>query len=66
LREAALLVLAEEKQVQLDYFEIVDKESLEPIGDISRGALVVVAARVGKTRLIDNLVLQGTTEPVAM
>jgi len=57
LREAALQVFAEEKQVQLDYFEIVDKESLGPVSDVSRGALVVVAARVGKTRLIDNLVL---------
>lgn len=57
LREAALQVFAEEKQVQLDHFDIVDKESLEPVGDVSRGALVVVAARVGKTRLIDNLVL---------
>ena len=57
LREAALQVFAEEKQVQLDYFEIVDKESLESVSDVSRGALVVVAARVGKTRLIDNLVL---------
>jgi pantoate--beta-alanine ligase len=57
LRGAALQIFAEEKQVQLDYFEIVDKESLEPVADVSRGALVVVAARVGKTRLIDNLVL---------
>jgi pantoate--beta-alanine ligase len=54
---AALQVFAEEKPVQLDYFEMVDKESLEPVKDVSRGALVVVAARVGKTRLIDNLVL---------
>jgi pantoate--beta-alanine ligase len=57
LREAGLQVFAEEKQVQLDYFEIVEKESLEPVVDVARGALVVVAARVGKTRLIDNLVL---------
>lgn len=57
LREAALQVFAEEKQVQLDYFEIVDKDLLEPLSDVSRGALVVAAARVGKTRLIDNLVL---------
>ena len=57
LLEAASQVFADEKPVQLDYFEIVDKDSLEPVKDISRGALVVAAARVGKTRLIDNLVL---------
>ena len=60
LRAAALQVFAEEKPVQLDYFEIVDKESLEPVMDVARGALVVAAARVGKTRLIDNLVLHGS------
>jgi pantoate--beta-alanine ligase len=57
LRAAALQVFAEEKQVRLDYFEIVNKDSLEPLKDISRGALVVAAAFVGKTRLIDNLAL---------
>ncbi len=57
LREAALQVFAEEKAVRLDYFEIVSKDSLEPVKDVSRGALVVTAAFVGKARLIDNLVL---------
>jgi pantoate--beta-alanine ligase len=57
LREAALQVFTGEKAVRLDYFEIVDKDSLEPVKDVSRGALVVTAAYVGKTRLIDNLVL---------
>ena len=57
LREAALHVFADEKQVRMDYFEIVDKDSLEPVSDVSRGALVVAAAYIGKTRLIDNIVL---------
>jgi len=57
LREAAVQVFADEKPVLLDYFEIVSKDSLEPVKDVSQGALVVTAAFVGKTRLIDNLVL---------
>jgi pantoate--beta-alanine ligase len=57
LRAGALQVFTGEKQVRLDYFEIVDKDSLEPLPDISRGALVVTAAYVGETRLIDNIVL---------
>jgi Panthothenate synthetase len=57
LRDAAAEVFAAEKQVTMDYFEIVDKDSLDPVQDVSRGALVVTAAFVGKTRLIDNLVL---------
>ncbi|MGO9210918.1 MAG: pantoate--beta-alanine ligase [Terriglobales bacterium] len=56
---AALEVFKEEPEVRLDYFEIVDRETLDPVADISRGALVAVAAFVGATRLIDNIVLLG-------
>jgi pantoate--beta-alanine ligase len=56
---AAKEVFGEEPIVRLDYVEIVDSDSLEPLSDISRGALVAVAAVVGNTRLIDNLVLTG-------
>jgi pantoate--beta-alanine ligase len=50
-------VIAEEPAARLDYFAIVDPDSLEPVSDISRGALVAVAAYVGATRLIDNMLL---------
>ena len=56
---AALDVFKEEPAVRLDYFEIVDRETLDPVADTSKGALVAVAAFVGTTRLIDNIVLQG-------
>lgn len=59
LAEAGRQVVAEEPAVRLDYFEVVDPDSLEPVQDTSRGALVAVAAFVGTTRLIDNTVLQG-------
>ena len=49
---------AEENSVRLDYFEIVDPDTLDPTNDLSRGALVAVAAYVGTTRLIDNLLLK--------
>jgi len=48
---------ARERDVRLDYFEIVNPETLDPIRDVSDGALVAVAAHVGSTRLIDNLLL---------
>ncbi|HYM76183.1 MAG TPA: pantoate--beta-alanine ligase [Candidatus Dormibacteraeota bacterium] len=48
---------ARESSVRLDYFEIVDPETLDPVRDISRGVLVAVAAFVGTTRLIDNILL---------
>lgn len=50
-------VIAEEPAARLDYFAIVDPESLEPVSDASRGALVAVAAFIGATRLIDNLLV---------
>ncbi len=55
-------VIAEEPGARLDYFEIVDPETLDPVADISQGALVAVAAFVGATRLIDNVVLHGVGE----
>ncbi len=55
-------VIAEEPAVRLDYLEIVNADTLDAVSDISAGALVAVAAYVGSTRLIDNLVLQGAGE----
>jgi pantoate--beta-alanine ligase len=46
-----------ESSVRLDYFEIVNPETLDAVEDVSRGSLVAVAAYVGTTRLIDNLLL---------
>lgn len=57
LISAAKEVIASEPGVVLDYFEIVDPCTLEPVERISRPTLVAVAALVGKTRLIDNIVL---------
>ena len=54
---AAKEVFAREPQVRLDYFEIVNPDTLDPIEYISRETLVAVAASVGTTRLIDNLVI---------
>jgi pantoate--beta-alanine ligase len=53
-------IIAEESEVRLDYLEIVSQETLEPVVDVAGGALVAVAAFVGPTRLIDNIVLQGS------
>jgi pantoate--beta-alanine ligase len=49
--------IAAEPGAKLDYFAIVDAETLEPVGTVSVGTLVAVAAWVGSTRLIDNILL---------
>ncbi|MFZ0817992.1 MAG: pantoate--beta-alanine ligase [Candidatus Sulfotelmatobacter sp.] len=62
-RDAARLVavgceeVASESAVRLDYFEIVEADGLDPVEKVDKDALVAVAAFVGATRLIDNIVL---------
>ncbi|QWL27370.1 pantoate--beta-alanine ligase [Rathayibacter toxicus] len=54
-RDAALAVARTEPLVKLDYLVVVDPATLLPVADDSRGpALVLVAAVVGTTRLLDN------------
>jgi pantoate--beta-alanine ligase len=50
--------VAKETGVRLDYFEIVDADSLEPVKSAGAAALVAIAAWMGTTRLIDNLGLE--------
>jgi pantoate--beta-alanine ligase len=57
LISAAKEVFADTPKVVLDYFEIVDPDMLDPVERISKQTLVAVAAYVGSTRLIDNIVL---------
>jgi len=57
LAAAGRAEFAVETAVRLDYFEIVDPDTLDAVADISNGALVAVAAYVGSTRLIDNILL---------
>ena len=49
---------ANEPSVRLDYFEIVNPDTLDPIQAIDDCALIAVAAYVGSTRLIDNLLIR--------
>jgi pantoate--beta-alanine ligase len=49
--------IASEAGAKLDYYAIVDPDTLEPIEKVVPGTLVAVAAWVGTTRLIDNILL---------
>lgn len=57
IRDAVRNAIAAEPGVQIDYVAVVDPGSLAELARIDASAAVLVAARVGKTRLIDNEIL---------
>jgi len=57
LISAGMDIFRREPSVRLDYLDIVDPETLDPLPYINRDALAAVAAYVGTTRLIDNITL---------
>jgi pantoate--beta-alanine ligase len=57
LIEVGKQLVAQESAARLDYLEIVDPATLDPMQELSSGALVAIAALVGNTRLIDNILL---------
>lgn len=57
LIETGANVLAQEPGVRPDYLEIVDPDTLDSLREIENAALVAVAAFLGNTRLIDNVLL---------
>lgn len=58
IRQLMLETLAQESLAQVDYVSIADPRSLQELTTIDQqGALVSLAVRIGKTRLIDNLVV---------
>jgi pantoate--beta-alanine ligase len=52
---AAREVIATAPLARIDYLEIVNAETLQPVGRAGPDSLIAVAAFFGKTRLIDNL-----------
>jgi pantoate--beta-alanine ligase len=57
LRGAVLAVLAKEPRFALGYIAAADPDTLEPLTAPAKRILLSVAAKLGKTRLIDNVVL---------
>lgn len=48
------------QEIRLEYFEIVDPETMRPVKDITSSVLIAGAMWVGATRLIDNLLWKET------
>jgi len=58
LKRSMRAVIRKAPDARIDYVEVVDAETLEPVKTIERPALVALAVFIGKTRLIDNTVLR--------
>ena len=58
LQRAMHKVLAAEPSARVDYVEIVNAETFEPVVRVSRRSYAVLAVHVGKARLIDNLLIE--------
>ena len=57
LLQVAREELAAEPVVVPDYLAVTDGDTLEPSGHAEHGSIVMIAARVGRTRLLDNAIL---------
>lgn len=58
--------LANVPSVQLEYIELVDPTTLMPLEKVEEVGLLAVAARLGSTRLIDNILLRDRQPIVAI
>jgi pantoate--beta-alanine ligase len=57
IRKAMTELISQEPGAKIDYVSIADMQTLDEIGTIKSRVLVSLAVRLGKPRLIDNIVL---------
>ncbi len=62
LQRAMSKVLSGEPRARVDYAEIVDAETFEPVVRVTRRCFAVLAVYLGKTRLIDNMLIEPAGE----
>lgn len=58
MKEMKRFIAEESSLVRVQYIEIVDTERLAPVSEIRGEVLLAIAAFIGETRLIDNLILE--------
>lgn len=57
LKGAMKSIIAEAPSSEVDYIEIVDNGTLKSVDTVEGEVLIALAVRIGKTRLIDNMVV---------
>ena len=58
IRQIILDEIATEPLAKVDYVEVVDWNTLEPVETVKEPVLVAMAVYIGKTRLIDNFITE--------
>jgi pantoate--beta-alanine ligase len=57
LKHAMQSLLQEEKSIAIDYLEVAGPEDLTPLINAAAGMVILIAVRLGRTRLIDNILI---------
>lgn len=55
--------IEKQAEIKIEYVELVDPVTLQPLKSITENGLLAIAAKIGKTRLIDNVLLR-TRKPI--
>lgn len=50
------IMLNNDDKVEIEYFEFLDFNNLEPVNIVTKNTIVAIAAKVNKIRLIDNMI----------
>ena len=58
LQSAMRRVLDAEPRARVDYAEIVDAETLQPVARLGRASYALLAVKFGATRLLDNMLIE--------
>jgi pantoate--beta-alanine ligase len=59
IRQEMTSLISKEPLAKIEYVSIADAETLEELTEIDKPALASLAVRIGKTRLIDNVLVSG-------
>jgi len=56
--DAAAALIRSHPETEIDYISVCDPETLDDLATIDRPALMALAVKIGKARLIDNMILK--------
>jgi len=58
IREAVTQEIEKEPMARIDYVDVVDFDTITPVDTVRGSVLVAIAVFIGKTRLIDNFIVE--------